>query len=122
MAGAAGVAVATSRATVDSILVRLRSTRFTAKAAFGEYVLYADGKAVALVCDDRLFVKVHEVTAPLQSSELVPPYPGAKPHYLVEEAALSDPGFPAMLVQLGEALPARKPKPKARAKTNARKK
>jgi TfoX/Sxy family transcriptional regulator of competence genes len=78
--------VASSRATVDSILDRLGSKRFAAKAMFGEYALYADGKVVALVCDDRLYVKVHPVTASLASEcELAPPYPGAKPHYVLGE-------------------------------------
>jgi TfoX/Sxy family transcriptional regulator of competence genes len=69
----------TSPSTVESLLAALRSPRFSAKAMFGEYALYADGKVVALVCDDRLFVKVHPRTAQLAAdSELAPPYPGAK--------------------------------------------
>ncbi len=31
-----------------------------ARKMFGEYALYVDGKVVALVCDDHLFVKLTE--------------------------------------------------------------
>lgn len=53
---------------------------------FGEYALYCDGKVVALVCDNQLFVKP---TDPGRSyiGDVVeaPPYPGAKMYFLVED-------------------------------------
>ncbi|MDD2715009.1 MAG: TfoX/Sxy family protein [Candidatus Wallbacteria bacterium] len=56
------------------------------KKMFGEYGIYCSGKMVALVCDDRLFVK------PTKSGRdfigdltEVPPYPGAKPCFLIED-------------------------------------
>ncbi|WP_368491963.1 TfoX/Sxy family protein [Sandarakinorhabdus limnophila] len=33
------------------------ASEVTARAMFGEYGLYLEGKLVALVCDDQLFVK-----------------------------------------------------------------
>jgi len=83
--------MATQKETVDFILSKLRDTkRFTARAMFGEYALYADGAVVALICDDRLFVKILPVSAALEEQcEKGEPYPGAKPHYLVEEGQLS---------------------------------
>ena len=78
--------MASSRATVDSVLDALGPRRFSAKAMFGEYAVYAGGKVVALVCDDRLYVKVHARTQDLaQECEVAPPYPGAKDHYVLDE-------------------------------------
>jgi TfoX/Sxy family transcriptional regulator of competence genes len=106
--------MATSRATIDFLLGRLRSSRFEAKAMFGEYALYADGKVVALVCDDRLYVKVAPASQGLAGTcETGPPYPGAKPHYIVDEgqvAAMAD--LPDLLLQVAKALPAPKAKKK----------
>lgn len=56
------------------------------KKMFGEYTIYCDGKVVALVCDNRLFVKptkggrcfVGSITEDA-------PYPGAKLCFLVED-------------------------------------
>ncbi len=83
--------MATRKETVDFVLAKLRdSRRFTARAMFGEYALYADGTVVALVCDDRLFVKILPASAELEAlCEQGQPYPGAKPHYIVEEGQLS---------------------------------
>lgn len=97
--------MATSPDTVRYVQEALRSDRFQAKAMFGEYALYADGKVVALLCDDRVYVKVHEATQALADCEQAPPYPGAKPHYVVEEGRLREPAFARMLLGLAKALP-----------------
>ena len=83
--------MATQKETVQFILEKLRDPkRFSARAMFGEYALYADGKVVALICDDRLYVKILPASAELEDlCEKGRPYPGAKPHYLVEEGQLS---------------------------------
>jgi TfoX/Sxy family transcriptional regulator of competence genes len=61
--------MATSKETVDFILKKLRHTeRFKTKAMFGEYALYAGGKIVALICDDRLFVKIIPASAELDAT------------------------------------------------------
>jgi len=45
---------------------------------FGEYALYLDGRVVALVCDNMLFVKPTDAgRALLGAVEEAPPYPGA---------------------------------------------
>jgi TfoX/Sxy family transcriptional regulator of competence genes len=50
--------MATQRAAIDFLLAKLREpNRFSARPMFGEYALYADGRVVALICDDRLYVK-----------------------------------------------------------------
>ncbi len=56
------------------------------KKMFGEYAIYCDGKVVALVCDNQLFVKPTEsgrkyIGKPVEA----PPYAGAKPHFLIED-------------------------------------
>lgn len=83
--------MATRRETLEFILAKLRDPRrFVARAMFGEYALYADGKVVALVCDDRLYVKIVPASRALEiHCEKGEPYPGAKPHYVVEEGQIS---------------------------------
>lgn len=86
----------------------------SARKMFGEYALYLDGKVVALICDDRLFVKPLDVArALLPGAEEGPPYPGAKPH-LVADAWLDEPDVLAEALRaVAAALPAPKPrKPK----------
>jgi len=83
--------MATSKETVEFILSKLRDReRFSARAMFGEYALYADGQVVALICDDRLHVKILPAAASLEGQcEKGAPYPGAKLHYIVDEGQLS---------------------------------
>jgi hypothetical protein len=90
---------------------------------FGEYALYASGKVVGLVCDDRFYVKIVPATAELEGlCEQGEPYPGAKPHYLVEEGQLSTIGnLPGILGAIAEAMPATK-KPKSAQKPRRRRK
>jgi len=78
---------------------------------FGEYALYLDGKVVALVCDDRLFVKPTP-GGRAELGEVVEgqPYPGAKPHFLVGEQ-LDD---RALLQRLLQRTAAELPEPKPR--------
>jgi TfoX/Sxy family transcriptional regulator of competence genes len=83
--------MATAKETVKFILGKLRhEDRISAKQMFGEYGLYADGKVVALICDDRLFVKIAPASAELEKQcEKGEPYRGAKPYYIVDEGQLS---------------------------------
>ena len=79
---------------------------------FGEFALYADGKVVALICDNLLYVKILPASRDLDSlCEKAPPYPGAKPYYLAEETQLSTiPNLAAILFAIGDAAPAKKKK------------
>ena len=53
---------------------------------FGEYVLYSKGKVVALICDNRLFMKPTEAGRSFIGQTVEsPPYPGAKPAFLIED-------------------------------------
>jgi TfoX/Sxy family transcriptional regulator of competence genes len=87
----------------------------TFRKMFGEYAIYCDGKVVALICDNQLFVKPtaagHAVIGkPVEA----PPYPGAKPHFLIDDR-LDDREWMANLIRVTDAeLPLPKPKkPKA---------
>jgi TfoX/Sxy family transcriptional regulator of competence genes len=111
----------TQKETVEFILQKLGNREaFSARAMFGEYALYAEGKVVALICDNLLFVKITPASAELESvCEKGSPYPGAKPHYIVEESQLST--LPILRKILFAIAPARSsktpaPRPKKRSR------
>lgn len=53
---------------------------------FGEYGIYCDERVVALVCDNQLFVRpTAGGRAFIGTPAEAPPYPGAKPHFLVTD-------------------------------------
>lgn len=102
--------MSTQPETVEFILDTLGDRkRFTVRAMFGEYALYADGKVVALVCDDLLHVKILPESAALESvCEKNPPYPGARPHYVVEESQIASlEELPGILYAIARSLPAK---------------
>ncbi|NJM81810.1 MAG: TfoX/Sxy family protein [Tabrizicola sp.] len=104
--------------TIDHITDALGPLPLNARRMFGEYALYLDGKVVALVCDDELFLKpTPGALAALPGFPTGHPYPGAKLHLRVTEA-LDDPGpVIAALKAIAADLPAPKPKkPKAQIK------
>jgi TfoX/Sxy family transcriptional regulator of competence genes len=107
--------MATRKETVEFILAKLRNRgHFSVRAMFGEYALYADGKVVALVCDDRLYVKILPASRELQGQcEQGEPYPGAKPHHIVEETQLSTiETLPDVLRAVAASIPEKKDKAK----------
>ena len=58
----------------------------TYKKMFGEFGLFSDGKMFAMICDDRLFVKPTEGGRAFIGDVVeAPPYPGAKPIFLIED-------------------------------------
>ena len=113
--------MSTQRETVDFILEKLEagsydsghtSGRFSTRAMFGEYALYTDGKVVALICDDQLFVKIVPASIALEDvCEKSEPYKGAKPYYLMEESQLSQiDGLASILIDIAKGLPEKKVK------------
>ena len=105
--------MSTQKETVEFILEKLGTPmRFSSRAMFGEYALYADGKVVALVCDDQLYVKIMPESKELESiCEKAEPYPGAKLYYLVEEGDITKhTELPRILLDIAQALPAKKKK------------
>ena len=103
--------MATSKDTVGFILMRLGSdSRFSVRAMFGEYALYAEGAVVALICDDMLYVKIMPASTPLADMcEQGPPYPSAKPHYIITEDQLSSiEDLPSILMAVAAAISKKK--------------
>ena len=79
---------------------------------FGEYALYCNGKVVALVCDNQVFVKPTEAGRSFIGDEAVeaPAYPGAKNSFLVGDR-LDDREWMAELLRITcSELPEPKPK------------
>src|SRR3954470_3624492 len=100
--------MATQKETIEFLLGKLRhAEHFSARPMFGEYALYADGKVVALICDDLLYVKILPASQELERQcEKGPPYPGARLHYIVEEGQLSTlQTLPKLLFAIAESLP-----------------
>jgi DNA transformation protein and related proteins len=109
--------MATRKETAAFILAQLgHPERFSVKAMFGEFALYADGKPVAFISDDQLFVKIlPESTALEGRCEHAPAYPGSKDYYLVPEDMITgERKLPELLLRVAEAVPLPKRKPKAR--------
>jgi TfoX/Sxy family transcriptional regulator of competence genes len=107
--------MSTQKETIEFILEKLGyPKRFTTRAMFGEYALYADSKVVALVCDDQLYVKILPASQALEKlCEKDAPYPGARPHYVIEEDQLSKlDELPDILFAISKSLPAPKKKVK----------
>ena len=78
--------------TITALLDALGATGpLSARAMFGEYALYLGDRVVALICDDRLFIKpTPGALALMPGATMAPPYPGAMPHIAADEA-LDDP-------------------------------
>jgi TfoX/Sxy family transcriptional regulator of competence genes len=111
--------MATRKETAAFILGQLgHPDRFSTKGMFGEFALYADGKPVAFICDDQLFVKILPESAVLEGRcERAPAYPGSKDYYLVpEEMITGDRKLPELLLRVAEVVPMpkmKKPRRKA---------
>lgn len=85
----------------------------TYRKMFGEYALYLDGRVVALVCDNELFVKPTEAGRALLA-EVVEgaPYPGAKAHFRLGDGVEDADLLRRLLLATAKALPLPKAKPK----------
>jgi TfoX/Sxy family transcriptional regulator of competence genes len=94
--------MASAQSTVDFIVDQLGGTAVvTAKKMFGEYGLYFDSKLVALVCDSQLFIKPSAggrqfIGTPTEA----PPYPGAKPYFLISGERWDDGAWMSQLVKI----------------------
>ena len=77
--------MSSNQSTVDFIVGQmLGAGEVSFKKMFGEYGIYCDGKMIASVCDDKLFVKpTVQGRAYAGDVEEESPYPGARPHFLI---------------------------------------
>jgi len=95
--------VATTQRTVDVLLEAMAGAgAVSAKKMFGEYDVYCDGKLVALVCDDQLFMKINPAGRAWLGDAIdeAPPYPGAKPSFRVDPERWDDAEWIAGLVRV----------------------
>ncbi len=105
--------MATKQSTTDFLTGQMASAgRIRSRKMFGEYAIYCDDKVVALVCDDRLFVKpTGKGREFLGNPEEAPPYPGSKPFFVIEEDRWEDSDWLASIISItASELPAPKPK------------
>lgn len=114
--------MASDQSFVDFVVDQLDNCgTVTSRKMFGEYAIYSNGKLVALICDNRLFIKPTDAARSYIGEELVeaPPYPGAKNSFLIEDR-IEDREWLNGLVRISWAeLPEPKPKkPKKKAKSN----
>ncbi len=103
----------TDFSTVKILLEQMQGAgAVTAKHLFGEYGIWCDGKMVALVCDDILFLKPTTAgRAMTEGFAEEPPYLGAKPNIVIPSDRCEDREWMAALIRITTAeLPAPKPK------------
>lgn len=109
--------MSTEAATIAHILDTLSALPLDARKMFGEYGVYLDGKVVALVCDDTLFIKpTPGALALLPGVKMGPAYRGAKDSIIGSEL-LDDPDLCAQVLrQVASEVAAPKPKSPRKAK------
>ena len=115
--------MASDQTFVDFVVDQIEGAgQITARKLFGEYGVWADGKLFALICDNKLFIKPTEGgRAFIENVVEAPPYPGAKPSFLIEEQ-IEDRAWLSNLVKITvQELPEPKPKKKRGGKKNKRK-
>lgn len=105
--------MATSQSTIDFLVEQMGDAgliRF--RKMFGEYAIYCNEKVVALVCDDKLFVKpTHAGRTFIETVEEGAPYPGSKPYFYVSGDLCEDRQWLSELIaKTAEELPLPKPK------------
>lgn len=84
--------MSSNQQTVDLILKQMAAAgEVSARKMFGEYGIYCDGKMVASVCDDQLFVKPTAAGRAFIGEVVeASPYPGAKPSFLISAKQCKD--------------------------------
>lgn len=100
--------MATKQSTADFLTGQIASAGVIRnRKMFGEYAIYCDEKVVALVCDDRLYVKpTEEGRVYLEKPEMAPPYPGSKDFFVIEEDRWEDRDWLTELIRItAQALP-----------------
>jgi len=105
--------MATLQSTVDFIASQIDNAgSITSRKMFGEYALYCDGKVIAFVCDDALFLKpTKEAKDFFPEAQDAPAYPGSKMYMLIPEEKWEDREFMSELITISyNALPFPKPK------------
>lgn len=103
--------MASSKSTIDFILEQIQAAGIvSARKMFGEYGLFCSGKFVAVVCDDRLYIKPTDAgRAFIGDVEEAPPYQGAKNYFHISGEKWDDAEWLSDLVRVTvKELPERK--------------
>jgi TfoX/Sxy family transcriptional regulator of competence genes len=97
--------MATQPSTVEFIVEQMANAgTVTARKMFGEYALYCEERLVALVCDDKLFIKPTTAGRAFMGQVTeAPPYKGAKPYLFVSGEQWDDRDWLAQLVKVSAA-------------------
>lgn len=97
--------MASQASTVAFIAEQVASAgAIAARKMFGEYAIFCDGKMVALICGDQLFVKPTGAgRAHIGEPAEAPPYKGAKPYFLVAGDQWDDREWMATLFRVSAA-------------------
>ncbi len=97
--------MASQQNTVDFIVEQIgKAGRVAARKMFGEYGIYCDEKMIGLVADDLLFIKPTAAgRAYIGEVNEQPPYPGAKPCFLISGEKWEDGDWLTELVRLSAA-------------------
>ena len=112
--------MASDRNFVDFIVDQMADAgSISQKKMFGEYAVYCSGKVVALICNDQLFVKPTEKgRAYIGNVVEAAPYPGARAHFLIEDAVEDRVWISGLIKLTAQELPIPKPKRKTTKGTN----
>jgi TfoX/Sxy family transcriptional regulator of competence genes len=94
--------MASQQSTVDYLLDQMSAAgKMSVKKMFGEYGVYCDGKIVALVCDDQLFIKPTSAAKQFIGDYTeAPPYPGAKPYLVISGDQWEDADWLSELIKI----------------------
>jgi len=89
------------------------SCKLTHRMMFGGCTLYLDGKVVALICDDQLFVKPTRAGRAFIGDVVeAPAYPGAKNSFLIGDQVEDGVWLTKLLMLTAAELPTPRPKKK----------
>ena len=94
--------MSSSQSTVDFIVDQMSGAgEVSAKKLFGEYSLYCAGKLVALICDNKLFIKpTPRGRATIGDVQEAPPYTGAKLYFWISGEQWEDGEWLSELVKI----------------------
>lgn len=94
--------MASNQGTVDFVVEQMEGAgNVSARKMFGEYGVFCDGKMVAIIADDCLYVKpTVSGRAYLGTVDETPPYQGAKPYFLISGEQWDDGEWLSELIRL----------------------
>ena len=107
--------MASKQSTVDYVVEQVvKAGAVAGRKMFGEYAIFCDGKMVALVCDDQLFMKPTAAgRSHIGAVDERPPYKGAKQCFWISGDQWDDNDWLTELVRISAAelpMPVRKPR------------